>query len=404
MTLRRTPADFDVRERPNSTFLESMRDDYSRAFRNAVFKLEKTSLTTPEAIGLFARELRIRPGEVDYAGLKDKHAVTTQMISFPVMSPRLGAVIPRALAGEGWTAAFKGWSAKPATAEAIDGNSFLLVVRDLTAEASAEMARRAALLREGDGLRLINYFGDQRFGSARHGKGFAAEPLIRADFEGALKLMIATPARKDAGKTRGFTRLAAQKWGQWQQLATELPRTPERQAIEVLARGGDFKAAFASLPYFLQSMVVEAYQSHLWNETALALVKLRAGTGCEVMCTEGLFGQNAFLAARDIPGEWRTLEMPVLARGSELVAPWGEAAAQVLASEGLGVQDLLVPGLRRPFFGEASRRLVVAVEAFAMSDEEADELSGARERLRRTVRFSLTRGAYATVVMRALGQ
>ena len=80
-----------------------------------------------------------------------------------------------------------------------------------------------------------------------------------------------------------------------------------------------------------------------------------------------------------------------------------EAAEQVFAAEGITVRDLDIPQLRRPFFGEAPRPLVMHAENFKISPAEPDDLSE-RSRLKTSVEFTLGRGGYATIVMRALGQ
>ena len=41
---------------------------------------------------------------------------------------------------------------------------------------------------------------------------------------------------------------------------------------------------------------------------------------------------------------------------------------------------------------------------FTVSDAEPDELSGEAKKFRRSVSFDLPRGAYATVLLRALGE
>jgi tRNA(Glu) U13 pseudouridine synthase TruD len=45
----------------------------------------------------------------------------------------------------------------------------------------------------------------------------------------------------------------------------------------------------------------------------------------------------------------------------------------------------------------------VTAQGFEMTGREPDEMSGGK-RFKRTARFSLPRGAYATVVLRGLGQ
>ncbi len=404
---------------------------------NAVYELTKESLGTPEAIHQFAREVGARGGAVDYAGLKDKHARTTQLVSakLAIDEPK------RTVGGRGWSARFVGWHQRPVTAAEIDGNRFEIVVRDLSKQQSTEMGMRAGRLgieeakdtpaeapAAGAGkpmpLLVMNYFGAQRFGSARHGAGFVAPLLIKGDFEGALKLAIGTPARKDTGKTRQFSRACATHWGNWKKLAEELPRCPERRAIEALAEGGTFTKAFESLPNFTQQMCVEAFQSHLWNSAARQLAERMAAEFTERWKNEGgeeaakktafrpvaplrgddEFGVMLFPTARMVDAAWRNMVMPVLGPKSELREPWGPAAAGALAEAGIKVEDLKIPGMRRPYFGEADRPLFVMAEGFEMTGPEKDEMSPGGKRVKRTVRFSLGRGSYATVVLRALGQ
>lgn len=433
MTIRRQPEDFVVEEVVSAGFLGGLEvaaregrkrgHDKSEAVRDArptlhaVYRLRKTSLTTPEAVAWFAKGVGVKAGVVDYAGLKDKHAATVQMVSVPAEP---GWEAAREVSGRGWSAEFMGWSERAVTAEVIEGNRFEIVVRDLSRGAAEEMEERARALSPGAEpahrpaagatLLIINYFGDQRFASARHGKGFAARHLLRGEFEEALKLLIATPARKDSGKTRVFTRVAAQMWGDWKGMLERLPRCAERGPIEALAAGKSFREAFAALPHFTQQMSVEAYQSLLWNRIAARLAARMVdeahghGRGGQARGTgTDEFGKMVFPAGATIGEKWMDASVPMLAPGTYLHEPWRGAAEEVLREEGVTLEELRVPGLRRPAFGEATRALVVEARGFEIGAIEADEMSRAG-RVKRVVRFALPRGAYATVVLRALGQ
>ncbi|MBL8886259.1 MAG: tRNA pseudouridine(13) synthase TruD [Phycisphaerales bacterium] len=395
MTIRKQPSDFYVEELLAPETLASIYDRADGNNVHALYELNKASLTTPAAINEFCRSVKARPDHASYAGLKDKHAETRQHVTVKLRTP---ADAPRDTEGKQWKAHLKGFINHPIVAADITGNRFAIVIRDLARPASEEMDRRAKLLANGDSLLLTNYFGAQRFGSARHGAGWIAKSLITGDFETALKLAIGTPARKDTGKTRDFTRILATHWGNWKAMK-DLPRLPEGRAIDVLARGGDFKAAFESLPYFLQSLSVEAYQSHLWNRCACELVRPMPGN----FATPDEYGEMLFAPASTIHAPWRNLDLPLLAKNSDLLDPWKETCERVLASENITVADLRVKGLKRPFFGEAQRKLFIEAKNWSLSRPEPDELSKGGLR-KRTASFDLPRGAYATVVLRALGQ
>jgi len=411
-----------VIERLLGSVVAGWSDAASERTPHAVYRLEKRSLTTPEAVSHLARALGVRAGLIEHAGLKDKHACTVQHVS--VRPEQAGRV--RSLSGEvrghGWTAERVGWSERAMDAAMIEGNEFTIVVRDLHPADVQVLNERADLLNVGPSraeaaLRVVNYFGAQRFGSARHGHGFVARALIAGEFEQALRLAIATPARKDMGRQREFTRLAATKWGQWEVLARELPVMPERRAIEVLAAGGAMWEAYAALPHAMTQMHVEAFQSHLWNATVRRMV--RACAGDAVLRADDEFGEMLFLPADAAPEGWAGLEVPTLspeidvsadsadllgvAGGSDVCA-WHAGAQAAMRDEGLaGTGALRIEHLRRPTFGSVNRPLLTLASGFAMSRPERDDLGTGRAG-KRELRFMLPRGSYATVVLRALGQ
>jgi tRNA pseudouridine13 synthase len=415
MTIRRRPEDFLVEERLAAATLARMTAAPDDAEAQVIYRLVKTSLTTPAAVEALAQRLGVRAATIGYAGLKDRHARTSQAMSVPLAALG-GGKPPRVADGEGWRAELLGYLPDPIAAESIDGNRFTIVVRDLSREANDAMDRRSAALRLGpkdaDGAAphlVTNYFGDQRFGSARHGQGFAARALVRGDFETAVRLLVGTPSRKDHGAVRAITRIAAERWGDWAAIVADAPRIPERRPFESLAEGGDFRDAFAALPAFVQMICVEAYQSHLWNDAARRL--MRRWSGAEPGRDDGLlvgedaFGPLLFLPAWSATPAMRRTVMPLPGPTTALEEPWGEAMAETLAAEGIVVGDLTIPGRRRPFFGEAPRALFVEAGGCVIGRAEPDETAERpAKRSKRTLRFELPRGAYATVVLRALGQ
>ena len=413
MAIKKSPADFQVEEVLASAVALKITETPG-AF--ALYRLSKESLATPEAASLIARQFQAPAGAIAYAGLKDKHARTTQHVTLKLAKP--GAEAPSNRNGPGWSLERLGYVGAPITAEAIAANRFRIVARGLTQEACEEMDEAAKLLAcpsppgvEGlDGaaaasLLVVNYFGDQRFGSARHGQGFLARHLVKAEFEQALKLAIATPARKDRREDKERRRAIAEGWGRWQELLARLGerRFPERKALEVLARKpAAFRDAFTALPYLLQQLSVYAYQSFLWNEIARKLVTAQCAERGTLMEADDVFGVMAFPASAAVPPELRALDLPLLGHKSELKEPWRAVAEGVLAAEQLTTDQLRISGVRRPFFGEVPRALFVAAANFELAAPEQDETSGGRRK--RALAFDLPRGAYATVVLRALGQ
>src|SRR4029079_11091478 len=78
--IRRTPEDFVVEEIP--AYLPSGRGEH------LFITFRKRGLTTPDAVRSLAQALGVDPNGAGYAGMKDRHAVTTQTASFPFPIPR----------------------------------------------------------------------------------------------------------------------------------------------------------------------------------------------------------------------------------------------------------------------------------------------------------------------------
>ena len=413
--IKRTPSDFHVEEilHPDFPVQPPSHSDAEKpqppapAARYALCRLTKESLSTPEAAAIVARELKFKPGVVAYAGLKDKHASTVQYVTIKLED---GATLPANAAGTGWKLENLGREiSRSIQSSDIERNAFKIVARNLTEQDCFDMDEAADLLAaKTDGaraLKIVNYFGDQRFGSARHGQGFLAKFLIKGDFETALKLAIATEARKDRMQDKLFKRTLLENWGKFAKVLPKLRPCPERRAVERLANSsGDFRAAFCALPYLFQQLSVYAYQSYLWNGIARRLIEKQCAERGKIIAAADPFGEMLFPEAAAIPAELESIELPLLARKTELVAPWKDAAEDVLKEEGIEVTELQIPGVRRPFFGEEPRALFFKAENFVLGKPGRDETADDKKRKSRTMSFKLPRGCYATVLLRALGQ
>lgn len=390
MIIRRQPQDFIVKE--------TLRDGVvsTDAGPLKLYRVTKTSLTTIEAAARFAKLLGLKSGAVSYAGLKDKHAVTEQHMA---VAPSEAPLPDNVLNTGGMMAEPIGYVHAPLTSRDISHNSFEIVIRGCTpADINKLRQRGGALLSAAGDLPVINYFGEQRFGSARHGAGFIAKALIAGDFETALRLAIGTPARKDSGSRRGLTRAAAANWGNWPVAVKEAPPGPGRAPLEVLKAGGNFRDAFAQIAYVEQELFVDAYQSYLWNQIVSAW--------CD--CVEVLQSSNFDEDGMKFPADaaWAgysssdsvALPTPGVSYEDQFAVP----AKRVFKGEGVRAEQLTIPGMRRPVFSAGSRSAVVWANDVRL-DVIKDEL-GAKHTKAAKVTFNLPSGSYATVVLRLLGQ
>jgi tRNA pseudouridine13 synthase len=151
--IRSSPEDFVVEEIP--AYAPGGRGEH------LFVTFRKRGITTLDAVAMIARGLGADPRGAGFAGMKDRHAVTTQSASFPFPIARdaEGAVATLSIPGIEILGAAR-HEHKMKTGHLV-GNRFTLVLRDVDEGAAAELcARLAEIGRTG----APNAFGSQRFG------------------------------------------------------------------------------------------------------------------------------------------------------------------------------------------------------------------------------------------------
>ncbi len=124
--------------------------------------LEKSGITTFEALDLIAEYFSIDVLSVDAAGLKDEDAITKQVISLKKVAPNAFFI---RLASNQWLSLSAPicFSEKPKVKGSLFGNSFWVVIRNL----EPEIANKLQETSQPNGYfnhTFVNYFDRQRFG------------------------------------------------------------------------------------------------------------------------------------------------------------------------------------------------------------------------------------------------
>ena len=151
--LRRTPEDFQVEEIIDFDAVESGEPDA----RFLWLKVRKTGANTAWVAERLAERAGCVLRDVGYAGLKDRHAVTTQWFSLPNRNKAIdwSGLRERGIEVLEWTC----YPHKLRRGE-LDGNRFVIRLRDLDVDREVLVQRLQAVATAG----APNYFGEQRFG------------------------------------------------------------------------------------------------------------------------------------------------------------------------------------------------------------------------------------------------
>ncbi|MBI4583500.1 MAG: tRNA pseudouridine(13) synthase TruD [Planctomycetes bacterium] len=148
-TIKQSLEDFQVHEVP--LYYPADRGEHT------YFEIEKSDCSTLEAVRRIARALQVPRGEIGYAGLKDRKAISRQVLSVRLVPPPQVLALNVPLIRVLW-ARLHGNKLRIGH---LRGNRFVIQVRGIAPEAEARVRQIIeVLLRRG----LPNYYGPQRFG------------------------------------------------------------------------------------------------------------------------------------------------------------------------------------------------------------------------------------------------
>ncbi len=265
------PEDFIVEEMPKRReVLEIDRKyefdpDTEGKFLHCV--LIKKGVDTFEAAELIRKKLKLKENAVTFAGLKDKHALTSQLISIyhgkkewiEKLSFKRIKVYPIRFGNKVFLGAL--W-----------GNRFTITVRNIP-QSKKEIKNILEKWEEETKGYFPNYYGEQRFGTKRNITHIIGKLIIQRKYREAVIMYLTQHSGAESDKTREARNLIAE--GKYKKALKLLPKkySHERIMLETLASKEDYRRAFLALPKNFQRLVINAYQSYLFNRVLDLVVR-----------------------------------------------------------------------------------------------------------------------------------
>jgi len=329
--LKQIPKDFIVREISNVKTKESGRYSY--------YKLKKTSRNTLDVVKRLAKQLNVKEKEIGFAGSKDKHAVTEQVIS--VLGVKKDKVLNVDV--DNVELEFFGCGNEPISLGDLEGNQFEIIIRNLD-EVNIEKIDF-----------VENYFDEQRFSKLNAEIG---RYIVKKEFGRAVQFI---------GNEKCNEHLDEKK--------------------------NDYIGALKKIPIRLLRMYVNAYQSFLWNETVAKYLKDHNADVKEVKYSLGKF---VFVKNK------QDLQIPLIGFDSEHleseeIKPIIE---KLMFIEELAYRDFIIKQIPQLSLEGEMRNVFINVKSMKIGKEESDELNPGKKKVK--VKFSLGKGSYATMVIRKI--
>ncbi len=372
-----TPADFRVEEVIDTAGMTANWE----AGRYPLYRVEKASIDTMHMAGELEAALRSR---VSYAGMKDSRAVAVQYAT----PTSVRSMRPERVDGQRFSATLAGYLGRPLSRASVLANRFVVVLRGCCPDVGARASEAFDLAAAG---KVPNYFGLQRFGSSGRGTHEVGRALVKGEFEGAVGALLA------GGSVEASEAAASGRYGELLGLLPPGKDVERMVARSLAARPGEWVKALRAVPVKLRRLYVQAYQSFIFNRTLSAA--LERGEDISSYAPGDNWGErgpdglvvNGVRGVKEAPTEGAVPLVQLVGYayrdyGSRFDACVGEA----LASEGVEPRSFYVKDMQEVSSEGGFRRPHLAVKDSSFHVEGDDA----------SLRFTLARGQYATVLLR----
>jgi TruD family tRNA pseudouridine synthase len=260
------PADFIVEEIDKDNNLHSIAPEKvgpSTGSGSTLFAdLVKINHSTLEAVDSLALALGIDSSVINYAGIKDKIALTSQLIS--INNADFDAVSRVNLPGIYLKNFY--WAEGNTYKGNLKGNHFTITIRTPATLGEGWLNTSLSKLQDG----FYNFYYLQRFGAPRLVSHNLGRALLQGDFEKVVKMFLTDGGFQDVALLNNIRQEALASFGEWEKMAEIYQKLPytfrlEKDLCEALANDqSDFKKALSIMPDQLL-MWVYAYSSYLFN-------------------------------------------------------------------------------------------------------------------------------------------
>lgn len=360
----------------------------------ATYRLEKSGIGTPEAVNEVLQIWKIPRKRLEYGGLKDRHAITTQTVTI-YQGPQ------SSLEGSHFSLTYQGQAKRAFTARDIQANDFRIELRELEKGLASRLGEQA----QSQMLCIPNYFDRQRFGSVGASGEFVAQPWCLGNYERAAYLALAEFNPNDGPQERAQKEIVREHWGDWQACKDRLERSNCRSVVTYLVdHPQGFKKAIALIRRDLRSLYVSAFQARLWNEVASRWIRSLAPA--TVSCPQtSPTGQLVFPIElhQDVRKRFAKTAIPLPSGRPTAWDPEIHRLLKQVAGEfGLKVHQLRFSHPRDVYFARG-RRNVLLVPTGVQADCSEDEFSRSGN-VKLTLQFRLQAGQYATMFILGLQQ
>ena len=336
---------------------------------HGVYLLKKSGIDTNHALidiekryGLLLKSL----------GLKDANAKTEQYV---YTYKKLNSL--EEYNGKKYSAQRLGFVQKPISKKDMLGNYFEIQISDLT----------ESLPSFTNGEKILNFFGYQRFGSKRPITHLVGKSIVKGDYEEALEYLLSFSSKYDSEKNNEMRKLISERKSELEVIEL-LPYSMdiERNLLRQLSKDNDPKRAVRSIPLALRRFYIQAYQSFLFNKTLSLAYEFEEELFLPTT-DDVCFDKNSILGKFENEPTQK-LAIPLVGHSYYKKSRFDYYIKKILDEELLTPKDFFIKDFQEISVDGGFRNASINYLNF-----EIDE---------NMIKFQLSRGSYATIVLREI--
>jgi tRNA pseudouridine13 synthase len=363
--IRVEPEDFQVNELISEKIKNSINDQSGYA----VYKLKKKKIDTNHALSGIFRKKGIR---LKSLGLKDASAITEQF----VCSGNKGKAIEN-FSSDKYSLEKLGYVKKPLSKKDMIGNHFKIKI--------SECQNNLESFTEFD--KILNFYGYQRFGSKRPVTHLIGKAILQMDFDKAVELILSFTSSYDSKENNEIREKLSDK-ANYEQYFDKVPvqMDIERIVLKEMIEHGEPIRAVRAIPVSLRRFYIQAYQSFIFNQSLSAafsdgenLFESQSGDIC--------FDHNGIIG-KYVKGMDQNLALPFVGYSYYKKTRFDFQISKILEQEEVSPKDFFIKEMQ-----EASSEGGFRQAAIHCSDYSSHG---------NVVEFSLSRGSFATILLREI--
>ena len=363
--IKQSNDDFTVREVLSDKVLSTISDTNGLA----VYLLRKNGIDTRHALLDVEKQFGLA---LKSFGLKDAYAITEQYVQAKYTSKLLENI-----QGKNYKLKLLGFTKKPISKRDKLGNKFTIKISQISGSISNFHEYE----------KILNFFGYQRFGSKRPITHLVGKAIIQKNYQKAIDFLLNYSSKYDTAENNHYRKLISERKSD-SEIIDQLPKSMdiEISVLRGLSKSNDQKIAIREIPLQMRRFYIQAYQSYIFNRTLSMAFEYE----------EDLFNPQENDVCYDRTnklGKYQNeidqrLTVPLVGHSYFKKTRFDYYIQKILEQEEISPSSFFIKDFQEISIDGGFRNASVRCDGFQASDN--------------MIEFQLSRGSYATIVIREI--